>query len=681
MAPARGGTRSLDNSQQTGTLKSALEHTARLLPRDPAKAEAQAREILRSVPAHPQAQLFLAVALRAQGDAAGAAEILEALARSQPKTPAVQYEFGLALGDLGRGRDAVAALSRAVRLAPNHAQAWRALGDQFSLADDRDAADQAYAHHIKASVNDPQLLEAASALCENRLAVAERLLRPFLMEHPTDVAAIRMLAELGSRLGRYDEAEKLLARCLALAPGFEAARHNYATVLNRQNKPEQALEQIGELLARAPRNPGYRNLQAAALARLGETDRAAEVYASVLKDYPDQPHAWMSYGHTLKTLGEREKGIAAYRRAIAQKPGLGEAYWSLANLKTFRFGADEIAAMRAQLDGTNLSPDDRFHLEFALAKALEDAGDYAQSFARYEKANALRRESLPYHADQTSSFMKRLAATFSAEFFAARAGAGSQAPDPIFVVGLPRSGSTLIEQILSSHSAVEGTMELHDVGQIARQLGNWARTEGAPAYPEALGDLAHERFKALGEDYLARTRIHRRLGRPFFIDKMPNNFLHIGLIQLMLPHAKIIDARRHPLGCCLSCFKQHFARGQSFSYGLADIGRYYRDYVELMAHYDAALPGRVHRVFYERMVEDAPGEVRRLLDYCGLPFEEGCLRFYENDRAVRTASSEQVRMPIFADAVDHWQNFEPWLGPLKHALGPALTAYPAATVL
>jgi len=667
-------------AEPAGTLPVALAQAARFLPVDPAKAEEQAREILKIIPSQPDAQLLLAAARRARNDAQGALAILTPLATVQPRSAAVQFELGLAHGDLGQGREAIAALSRAVRLNPDHAQAWRALGDQFSLADDTKAAEQAYARHIKASVNDPRLLEAATALCDNKLAIAERLLRPFLIENPTDVTAIRMLAEIGARLGRYDEAEKLLARCIQLAPSFDAARHNYATVLNRQNKSQEALAQVDALLKRDPRNPGYCNLQAAVLARLGETDRAAEIYKAVLKDHPKQPKIWMSYGHTLKTLGRRETGIAAYREAIAQNPSLGEAYWSLANLKTFRFTPDEIATMRAQLEGGKLEPEDRFHLEFALGKALEDSGDYAGSFARYEKANALRRESLPYHPDQTAAFMQRLAAIFTPEFFAARGQAGSAAPDPIFVVGLPRSGSTLIEQILSSHSAVEGTMELHDVAHIARQLGSWSKTDSGPTYPEALGGLAMERFEDLGEDYLARTRTHRKLGRPFFIDKMPNNFLHIGLIRLMLPNAKIVDARRHPLGCCLSGFKQHFARGQSFTYGLVDIGRYYRDYVELMAHYDRVLPGRIHRVFYERMVEEPESEVRRLLDYCGLPFEAGCLRFYENDRAVRTASSEQVRMPIFTDAVEHWQNYEPWLAPLKEALGGVLEAYPAVPV-
>lgn len=646
----------------------------------PAKAEVQLREILKVVPNQPDALMLLGSARRLQGDAAGAVAILTPLAATQPKSAAIQFELGLAHADCDDAAEAIAALRRAVSLDPNHAHAWRALGDQFTLAGDTKAADQAYAQHIKASVNDPQLREAASALCDNNLAVAERLLRPFLRDHPTDVAAIRMLAEIGARLGRYDEAEKLLARAVELAPGFDAARFNYATILHRQNKMADALAQIEHLLKRESKNAAYRNLQAAAFARLGETARAIAAYEQVLTDHPKQSKAWMSYGHTLKTAGRQDDCIAAYWKSIALLPGLGEAYWSLANLKTFRFTVEQVAAMRGQLARNDLEDEDRFHFHFALGKALEDAQAYEESFEHYAKGNALRRASLPYKADEFGESVQRLKIFFTPEFFRARHGAGSDAPDPIFVVGMPRAGSTLIEQILASHSAVEGTMELPDIMAIARKLGGRKKKDEDSAYPDVLATLSPDALKALGEEYLAGTRPHRKLNRPFFVDKMPNNFVHAGLIHLILPNAKIIDARRHPLACCFSNFKQHFARGQGFAYSLADIGRYYRDYVEMMAHYDRVLPGRIHRVFYERMVDDPEAEVRRMLAYCGLPFEENCLLFYQNDRIVRTASSEQVRMPIFTDAVDQWQNYEPWLGELKTVLGSVLASYPDVPV-
>ena len=661
----------------TGGLEEALAHGARLLSARPDLAERQAREILEAVPGHPQALWLQAAAHRAQGDGAAALAILEPLAAQQPRAAVVHFELGLTLGGLGRRPAAIRAVERALSLDPGRIQAWRDLGDALTLAGDTDGADAAYARHIQASVNDPLLVEAAGALCDGRLAVAETILRPYLKAHPTDVAAIRMLAEVGARLGRYDDAETLLARCLELAPGFDTARHNYATVLQRQMLPAQAVAQLDILLARDPRNPNYRTLRAAALGQVGEYAGAIVEYETVLKAYPNQPKGWMSYGHVLKTVGRQAEAIGAYRKSIGMLPGLGEAYWSLANLKTFRFTDADVAAMRAQLTLADLADDDRLHMHYALGKAMEDAGADAEAFDHYAEGAALRRKSAPYDADETSQNLARSKALFTRAFYDARAGHGCDAPDPIFIVGLPRAGSTLVEQILSSHSQVEGTMELPDIIAMARRLGGRRRPPERSAYPECLADLDLEATRALGAEYLERTRIQRKQGRPFFIDKMPNNFAHLGLIHLILPNAKIIDARRHPLGCCFSGFKQHFARGQTFSYDLTDIGRYYADYVDLMAHFDAVLPGRTHRVIYEAMVADPETEVRALLDYCGLPFEPACLAFHENDRAVRTASSEQVRQPIFTDGVDHWRRFEPWLGPLKAALGPVLDAYPA----
>jgi predicted Zn-dependent protease len=664
-------------SEKTGSLATALAHAERLLTRDPTLAEAQAREILNVAPRHPEAMRVLGVALRLQGNTTEASEVLGAVARAHPKSAAVQFELGIALGELGNSAEAIAALRRAVRLDPRHPHAWRALGDHLVLAGDDGGADEAYARHIQASVRSPQLIEAAAALCENKLAIAERLLRDFLKQHPTDVAAIRMLAETGIRLGRLEDAEKLLARCLELAPGFVEARHNYAVVLHRQNKPSQALTEIETLLKRDPRNPGYRGLKAAVLGRIGEYGQAIACYESLLKEHPAQPKAWMSYGHALKTVGRTDAAIAAYRKSIALLASLGEAYWSLANLKTFRFSADDLQSMQAQLRRADLGEEDRVHLHFALGKALEDAQNYADSFAQYERGNALRRQAMRYDADEITGLVARSKALFDKQFFAARAGYGSPAPDPIFIVGLTRAGSTLLEQILASHSAVEGTMELPDIISLAKRFGR-RKERDDPAYPASLQALSADECRELGEEYLSRTGIQRKLARPFFVDKMPNNWTNVGFIHLILPHAKIIDARRHPLACCFSNYKQLFARGQGFSYGLDDCARYYRDYVALMTHFDSVLPGRIHRVFYEQLIEDPEREIRRLLDHCGLPFEPDCLRFYENERAVRTASSEQVRQPIFAEGLDQWKRFEPWLGELKAALGPVLELYPEA---
>jgi tetratricopeptide (TPR) repeat protein len=517
------------------------------------------------------------------------------------------------------------------------------------------------------------LREAAAALVENNLPVADARLRAHLDAFPTDVAALRMLAEVAGRLRRYPQAQELLERCLALAPGFDAARHNYAMVLHRQMKSGEALPHVERLLSREPKNPSYLNLQAAILAHQGEYAAAITVYDLVLRSHPRQPKVWMSYGHALKTAGRSRESVAAYRRAIELEPALGEAYWSLANLKTFRFAGADVAAIREQLRRRDLSSEDRLHFEFALGKALEDGRDYEGSFAYYAKGNATRRQGSPYSADENTRFVEGAKRLFTAEFFASRAGAGAGAQDPIFIVGLPRAGSTLLEQILSSHPQVEGTIELPDMPQIARELAGEGKQE---RFFEALAALGAPQLRRLGERYLDTTRAHRKTAAPFFIDKMPNNCLYVGLIQALLPNARIIDARRHPLACCFSAFKQHFSRGQSFTYDLVDLGRYYRDYVGLMAHFDEVLPGRVHRVLHEQVIEDTESEIRRLLDYCGLPFDDACLRFYENQRPVRTASSEQVRQPIFKEGMDQWRHFEPWLAPLKDALGPVLDAYP-----
>ena len=665
-----------DTDQPTGSLATALAHAARLLETRPAMAEAQARAILEAVPGHPEAMLLLARALRLQGDLTGALAGLEPLAKTQPRWAAAHLELGLARARAGRGRDAVVALDQAVALKPDLAEAWRALAEQRRMLGDSAGADAAEARHIACSVNDPDLMAAGAALVAGRLAEAEQALRDILKARPEEVAAIRMLAEIATRLGRYEDAEALLTRCLELAPGFVPARHNLAVALYRQTRAGEAAAEVERLLAADPANPSYRNLKAAALSQLGDYAQALAVYEPLLADYPAQPKGWMSYGHALKTVGRQADSVAAYRRSLDQAPHLGEAWWSLANLKTVRFDTGDLEAMRGQLARDDLTAEDRFHLHFALGKALEDAGDYAASFAHYRDGNALRKQSLDYQADETHAHVVRSKALFKKAFFAARQGFGAPDPAPIFILGLPRSGSTLVEQILSSHSQIEGTMELPDMPALAKRLGGRTRRGQDSLYPEALAELDAEACRALGAEYLDRTRGQRKLGRAFFIDKMPNNFAHVGMIQLILPNARIIDTRRHPLGGGFSAFKQHFARGQGFTYDLTDLGRYYADYVELMAHFDAVLPGRVHRVIYEQMIADPEAEVRALLDYCGLDFEAACLKFYENDRAVRTASSEQVRRPIFTEGLDQWRHYEPWLDPLKAALGPVLDAYP-----
>ena len=512
----------------------------------------------------------------------------------------------------------------------------------------------------------PRLIEAAAALNQNRLDVAERILKPHLKDNPFDAAAIRMLAELAARIGRLHDAENLLRRAVELAPGWAAPKANLALILGRTGRPAEAMTLLDEIFTLDPDDIGHWNLKAATLGRLGDYDEAMGLYQAVLERSPKQPRVWSSYGHLLKTVGRLDEGIAAYRKAIEIRPTLGEAWWSLANLKTVRFDERDVAAMQAALAAPALEEEDRLHLEFALGKAMHDAGSADEAFAHYSQGNAIRLRREPYDPQVIHKTVDRSIAAFTPQAFADRAG-GCDARDPIFIGGMPRAGSTLIEQILSSHSQIEGTSELPDLPMLARRSGK---------YPERALELSESERRALGEEYLRRTSVQRRTDRPFFIDKLPNNWLFVPFIQLILPNARIIDARRHPLACCFSNFRQHFARGQAFTYDLDHLGRYYADYVRLMAHVDDVLPGRVHRVLYERMVDDTEAEVRALLDYCGLQFESQCLEFYRTERAVRTASAQQVRRPIYRDATHEWRAYDAHLGPLKAALGATLVAYP-----
>jgi tetratricopeptide (TPR) repeat protein len=521
------------------------------------------------------------------------------------------------------------------------------------------------------------LAEARHALARNELQRADALLRAHLERHPADPDAIRLLAELAARIGRDEDACALLERCLRIAPGYDAARQQYARLLYRADRPAEALAQVGILLDRDPRNPAYRHLKAIVLARTGDYAEAAALFEGLNTEYPDHGAAWVSQGHALKAMGESARAIAAYRRCTEIEPEYGDAWWGLANLKTFRFGDADLATMRAQLARPDLDGEDRTQLCFALGKALEDRAEYASAFESYAQGNALRRGRVAYSADENTARLRHAAGIHADALFREREGQGCPAPDPVFVVGMPRAGSTLVEQILASHPLVEGTMELPDMPAIARSL--WFQAGGGrPGAPDTSHDvvarLDAEGLRAAGERYIERTRAQRRTGAPFFVDKMPNNFAHAGLIRLALPNAKIVDVRRDPMACGFSVFKQYFAAGQDFSYDLGDIGRYYRDYVEYMAHFDRVQPGRILRIAYEDLVADTESQVRRLLDYCGLPFDAACLRFFESGRAVRTPSAEQVRQPIYRHGLDAWKHFAPWLGPLRNALGPVAGA-------
>ena len=509
---------------------------------------------------------------------------------------------------------------------------------------------------------------------EGKLLKAETLCRRYMQQHPRDVEGMRLLADIGVRFGVLDDADFLLDSAIAFDPDNIQLRLDYIQLLRKRQKFAAALDQARGLYERDPANPLFQSHYAIESLQTGDFECALALFDKVLDAIPNDPATLTSRGHALKTWGRGEEAVQSYHKAIAAKPGHGDAYHALANLKTYRFSRDETAAMRTAEARDDIGYQDRIHLCFALGKAFEDAGDDATSFSYYERGNALKRCKSAYRADDMDRELKAQAEICTAELFDKCAGAGCAAPDPIFIVGLPRAGSTLLEQILASHRQIDGTLELPNILSLSQRLRGRKRGPGASDYPAILHDLPAERYAEMGEAYMADTRIHRQ-GAPFFIDKMPNNFRHIGLIHLILPNAKIIDARREPMACCFSGFKQLFAEGQEFTYGLEEIGLYYRGYVELMRHWDAVLPGRVLRVRHEDVIDDLEGETRRMLDFCGLPFEAACLDFHKNERSVRTASSEQVRQPINKAGVDQWRRFETHLESLKTALGPALTEY------
>jgi tetratricopeptide (TPR) repeat protein len=467
----------------------------------------------------------------------------------------------------------------------------------------------------------------------------------------------------------YDDAEFLLESALMLAPDYNAMRYDYVLALLARHKHSLALTELGRLLRGDPTNRAYRITEGTALIGVGKSEEAIERYRAILEETPKAADIHLSIAHSLKTLGRQKEAVDSYRAAYESRPSFGDAYWSLANLKTYRFTEPELAAMRDQERAEGTGAQDRYHLCFALGKALEDRGEFEESFGYYERGNALKKAEIRFKIEPIERNATLQEAVCTQEFFEARRGHGSPSSEPIFIVGLPRAGSTLLEQILASHSRVEGTMELPDILRYVGELQGRQPDQGNPRYPAVLGELSSTDFAKFGERYLADTRIYRT-GKPRFIDKMPNNFRHIGLIHLILPNARIIDARRDAMACCFSNFKQLFAAGQEFTYSIEDIARYYRHYVELMRHWDHALPGKVLRVQHEDVVQDLEHNVRRILDFCELDFEPACLEFYKTERSVRTASSEQVRQPIYKEGLDQWRNFEPWLGALKSALGP-----------
>ena len=626
-----------------------------------------ARVLRDEVPQNRDVLYMLAVGLRYLTRIPEALATLAELEKHHPGYARLFQERGHCHVATRAAEPAIEAFVRAVNLNPSLPASWRALNLLFRMTGRQADAEHAAGQVAMLEALPPQILTAFSMFSDGEIHDAEQLVRRYLLTHGDHVEGMRLLAKIGMEFDVTDDAELLLESALKMAPGHRVARYEYALVLLKRHKHVQAREQMEQLLRLDPDNRAYRTTYATVCTGLGDYDAALPLYREVLAETPGDPELHLSIAHALKTLGKTQEAIDSYRAAAAVRPNFGETYWSLANLKIYRFTDGEIARMRSEEASAGTQPVDRYHLCFALGKAFEDRAEYAESFIYYERGNALKKTECRYRPDPLERNARLQASVCTREFFAARRDVGCPDRSPILVVGLPRSGSTLIEQILASHSQVEGTMELADIPRMVQDLQGREAAGATPRYPGILAGMKPEDFRRLGEKYLGDTRVYRT-GKPRFIDKMPNNFRHLGLIHLILPNARIIDARRDPMACCFSNFKQLFASGQQFTYSIEDIARYYRMYMDLMTHWENVLPGKILRVEHESVVQDFETNVCRILDFCELEFEPGCIEFHKTKRTVHTASSEQVRRPLNREGVDQWRHYEPWLGPLKEAL-------------
>lgn len=655
-----------------------LRLRARVQAQQFGEAVALASALLPTVPENRDVLYLKALAERQNRQTSAALATLETLERHHPNSSLLHQERGHCYVVLKDAPRAIAAYERAVRINPALPASWKMLEGLYRMARQESLRQMAAENVRRLAAMPPAVIKATGLFCEGDWAAAEKVVRAQLLQHGDHPEAMRLLARIAISRDILDEADVLLEAAVQMDPEYVELRRDYACVLLDRHKYTDAIRELDRLLAVDPDSRDYRTLRATAAVGLGDHEAGIRGFTAVLEQTePASPTAadlLLSIGHSHKTLGQRPQAVDAYQRAIAIRPHFGDAYWSLANLKTYRFSDADIEALRKTEADESLSSMDRYHLCFALGKALEDRRDYSTSWHYYARGNAMKRAASRYRPDLLEQNTRLQREVCTPAFFAARAGWGCAAPDPIFILGLPRAGSTLLEQILASHSQVEGTQELANIPRYALQLQGLNPDMDNPRYPKSLLDLDQDRVREFGQKYLDDTRIYRG-DRPFFIDKMPNNFRHVGLIKLILPNAKIIDARREPMACCFGNLKQLFARGQEFCYSIEDIARYYRTYLDLMAHWNEALPGQVLKVQHEDVVDDLEGSVRCILEFLGLPFESACLEFHKNVRSVKTASSEQVRQPIYREGLDQWRHYEPWLGELRERLGDALTRY------
>jgi len=662
--------------QEASATEAALGSVKKLMQAgDFGKAEKQLLTMHDEVEKNDDVLYMLAVCQRYLSKHSSALATLEKLKSLVPEHSRAFQETGHVYRAMNNAGAALNAFSRATQINPALAASFRAQIDILTATDRSHLTGQLKQQLESLEALPKPLVAVTDLIAQGKLIKAEQLCKAFMQKVPRNIEGMRLLADIGSRLGVLEDAEFLLESAVEFAPDHTKARIDYIQVLRKRQNYQESLRQAKLLLDADPSNPQFQSVFAVESMQSGDYDTALSMFESILKILPEDPVTLTSRGHALKTQGQTEDAIDSYRRAIKKYAAHGEAYYSLANLKLFSFSDEEIQAMEAQESNLGISHQSRIYLNFALGKAYEDKSLFDKAFMFYERGNAFKKSQSRYKASDLTAEFKAQTEVFDDAFIASHANTGFTSPDPIFIVGLPRSGSTLLEQILASHSQVDGTMELPNMLALAQKLRRGERMSAVNHYPGILKELPAEQFLEFGEKFIDETRVHRG-SAPFFIDKMPNNFRHVGLIKLMLPNAKIIDARRHPMGSCFSGFKQLFAEGQEFTYGLEEVGTYYRDYVDLMDHWDKVFPGQVLRVQYEEVVADLDSQVRRILDYCGLEFEESCINFHETDRSVRTPSSEQVRQPIYQSGVEQWKNFESNLDPLKQALGPVLERYP-----
>ena len=654
-------TLSVDLSEATDAVKEgSFEHALNLL-----------KIILKDHPEHIDSLYLAAVSSRYLRQFEESKKFIESLLIIAPDMGRAYQELGHLNRDLGDEEKAVVHYRQACELNPALTAGWNFLYQYFVKNNNKPAADHALEQINKLGSLPGVLLYIDQILNEGRLGMAEAKCRAFLKENPTHTYAMSLLAEIANRLGYFDDAEFLLEKAVEFKPDDGDLRMKYASILRKKQKFAKTMEQVNILCDKHPDNLTYQAQKASEIMQNGDHETAITLLDDILSKNPYNFSTFTSKGHAQKTLGKTDEAIKSYQSAYQIKPDHGEAFFSLANLKTYSFSSSELESMREQVSRVDLSLRDKAYFHFALAQGCEVNGEYDEAFFHLEKGNKIKNDQSQYSIERMEKELQAQIEICNDKFFHDLGNGGCDTKEPIFILGLPRAGSTLIEQILASHSMVDGTLELPNILSIAQSLRGDDIYGKLGNYPKSMESLSLDQREALGRGYIEDTKMHRK-DAPMFTDKMPNNFRHIGLIHLIMPNAKIIDARRYPLDCCFSMFKQLFAQGQEFSYGLAEAGSYYRNYVNLMDHWNNVLPDKILRVNNEDVIEDLEGQVRRMLEFLELPFEEQCISFHETDRSVRTASSEQVRRPINKDGMERWKPYSKHLKPLVDNLGHQL---------